>query len=68
MNGVLVGYRLYYRELQYDSTLQEAKKTINNTSARVDLTGRGQTSNVLHTHALMTSKVKTSLKNKFLIA
>lgn len=51
VNGVLVGYRLYYRELQYDSMPQEAKKTINSTSARADLTGRGQASNVLHTHA-----------------
>ncbi|XP_047663711.1 protein sidekick-1 isoform X3 [Tachysurus fulvidraco] len=40
VNGVLVGYRLYYRELQYDSTPQEAKKSSNSTSARPDLTAK----------------------------
>ncbi|GAA6067746.1 protein sidekick-1 isoform X1 [Tachysurus ichikawai] len=50
VNGVLVGYRLYYRELQYDSTIQEAKKSSNSTSARPDLTGRDQISSGLHTH------------------
>ncbi|XP_036422629.1 protein sidekick-1 isoform X2 [Colossoma macropomum] len=40
VNGVLVGYRLYYRELQYDSTPQESKKAINSSSARGDLTAK----------------------------
>ncbi|XP_030646363.1 LOW QUALITY PROTEIN: protein sidekick-1 [Chanos chanos] len=40
VNGVLVGYRLYYRELQYDSTPPESKKTINGSSSRADLTAK----------------------------
>ncbi|XP_076865315.1 protein sidekick-1 isoform X2 [Brachyhypopomus gauderio] len=40
VNGVLLGYRLYYRELQYDSTPLESKKTINSSVVRGDLTAR----------------------------
>lgn len=40
VNGVLVGYRLYYRELQYDSSPQEPKKAVNSSSTRTDLAGR----------------------------
>ncbi|XP_017558685.1 protein sidekick-1 isoform X3 [Pygocentrus nattereri] len=40
VNGVLVGYRLYYRELQYDSAPQESKKAINSSSVRGDLTAK----------------------------
>lgn len=40
MNGVLVGYRLYYRELQYDSAPQELKKAVNNSLLRTELTGK----------------------------
>ncbi|KAK1805199.1 hypothetical protein P4O66_019553 [Electrophorus voltai] len=39
VNGVLLGYRLYYRELQYDSTPLDSKKAINSSVARGDLTG-----------------------------
>uniref|UniRef100_A0AAY5EKH3 Sidekick cell adhesion molecule 1a n=1 Tax=Electrophorus electricus TaxID=8005 RepID=A0AAY5EKH3_ELEEL len=38
VNGVLLGYRLYYRELQYDSTPLDSKKAINSSVARSDLT------------------------------
>ncbi|XP_041942102.1 protein sidekick-1 isoform X2 [Alosa sapidissima] len=37
VNGVLVGYRLYYRELQYDSSLQESRKPVNGSSALSEL-------------------------------
>uniref|UniRef100_A0AAY4C1U3 SDK1 protein n=1 Tax=Denticeps clupeoides TaxID=299321 RepID=A0AAY4C1U3_9TELE len=37
LNGVLVGYRLYYRELQYDSSPQEPKKTVSGSAAHTDL-------------------------------
>ncbi|XP_062388932.1 protein sidekick-1 isoform X4 [Sardina pilchardus] len=40
VNGVLVGYRLYYRELQYDSSLQEPKKPVNGSSARSTLAAK----------------------------
>ncbi|XP_031422173.1 protein sidekick-1 isoform X2 [Clupea harengus] len=40
VNGVLVGYRLYYRELQYDSSPQEPKKAVNSSSTRTDLAGK----------------------------
>uniref|UniRef100_A0A8C2DX41 Sidekick cell adhesion molecule 1a n=1 Tax=Cyprinus carpio TaxID=7962 RepID=A0A8C2DX41_CYPCA len=38
VNGVLVGYRLYYRELQYDSAPQESKRAVNSSLLRTDLT------------------------------
>uniref|UniRef100_A0A671SQ82 Protein sidekick-1-like n=1 Tax=Sinocyclocheilus anshuiensis TaxID=1608454 RepID=A0A671SQ82_9TELE len=38
VNGVLVGYRLYYRELQYDSTPQESKRAVNSSLLRTELT------------------------------
>uniref|UniRef100_A0AAY4C1I2 SDK1 protein n=1 Tax=Denticeps clupeoides TaxID=299321 RepID=A0AAY4C1I2_9TELE len=44
LNGVLVGYRLYYRELQYDSSPQEPKKTVSGSAAHTDLAGRRETS------------------------
>ncbi|XP_062868629.1 protein sidekick-1 isoform X2 [Trichomycterus rosablanca] len=40
VNGVLVGYRLYYRELQYDSIPQEAKRNNSSTSTRADITAK----------------------------
>ncbi|TSK31292.1 Protein sidekick-1 [Bagarius yarrelli] len=46
VNGVLVGYRLYYRELQYDSTPQEAKRTSNSTTARADPTAKSMVKTV----------------------
>lgn len=39
VNGVLVGYRLYYRELQYDSAPQESKRAVNSSLLRTELTG-----------------------------
>uniref|UniRef100_A0A9J8AZB0 Sidekick cell adhesion molecule 1 n=1 Tax=Cyprinus carpio carpio TaxID=630221 RepID=A0A9J8AZB0_CYPCA len=38
VNGVLVGYRLYYRELQYDSAPQESKRAVNSSLLRTELT------------------------------
>ncbi|TRY87491.1 hypothetical protein DNTS_035314, partial [Danionella cerebrum] len=40
VNGVLVGYRLYYRELQYDSTPQESKRPVNSSLLRSELTAK----------------------------
>ncbi|XP_059414542.1 protein sidekick-1-like isoform X5 [Carassius carassius] len=40
VNGVLVGYRLYYRELQYDSAPQESKRSINSSLLRTELTAK----------------------------
>ncbi|XP_028840926.1 protein sidekick-1 isoform X2 [Denticeps clupeoides] len=40
LNGVLVGYRLYYRELQYDSSPQEPKKTVSGSAAHTDLAAK----------------------------
>uniref|UniRef100_A0AAY5EGX8 Sidekick cell adhesion molecule 1a n=1 Tax=Electrophorus electricus TaxID=8005 RepID=A0AAY5EGX8_ELEEL len=54
VNGVLLGYRLYYRELQYDSTPLDSKKAINSSVARSDLTGRVWTADV-HTFTLVCS-------------
>ncbi|KAG5278462.1 hypothetical protein AALO_G00099230 [Alosa alosa] len=39
VNGVLVGYRLYYRELQYDSA-QTDSKGANQTATRTDITAK----------------------------
>ncbi|KAJ8344909.1 hypothetical protein SKAU_G00291020 [Synaphobranchus kaupii] len=39
VNGVLVGYRLYYRELQYDNVPPESKAAANGSSAPADVTG-----------------------------
>ncbi|KAI2666107.1 Protein sidekick-1 [Labeo rohita] len=38
VNGVLVGYRLYYRELQYDSAPPESKRAVNSSLLRTELT------------------------------
>uniref|UniRef100_A0A8C2J1Q0 Sidekick cell adhesion molecule 1a n=1 Tax=Cyprinus carpio TaxID=7962 RepID=A0A8C2J1Q0_CYPCA len=40
VNGVLVGYRLYYRELQYDSAPQESKRAVNSSLLRTELTAK----------------------------
>ncbi|XP_073801026.1 protein sidekick-1 isoform X4 [Danio rerio] len=40
VNGVLVGYRLYYRELQYDSTPQDSKRPVNSSQLRTELTAK----------------------------
>ncbi|KAJ8389678.1 hypothetical protein AAFF_G00115540 [Aldrovandia affinis] len=40
VNGVLVGYRLYYRELQYDNVPPESKTAPNASSARTEVTAK----------------------------
>ncbi|RXN03323.1 sidekick-1 isoform X2 [Labeo rohita] len=40
VNGVLVGYRLYYRELQYDSAPPESKRAVNSSLLRTELTAK----------------------------
>ncbi|KAG7459979.1 hypothetical protein MATL_G00216340 [Megalops atlanticus] len=40
VNGLLVGYRLYYRELQYDNVPPESKATANSSLLRADMTAK----------------------------
>nr|XP_055046951.1 protein sidekick-1 isoform X1 [Misgurnus anguillicaudatus]XP_055046954.1 protein sidekick-1 isoform X1 [Misgurnus anguillicaudatus] len=40
VNGDLVGYRIYYRELQYDTAPQESKRAVNNSLLRTELTAK----------------------------
>ncbi|KAJ8253833.1 hypothetical protein COCON_G00204450 [Conger conger] len=40
VNGVLAGYRLYYRELQYDNSPLESKTAPNTSSARAHVTAK----------------------------
>lgn len=39
VNGVLVGYRLYYRQLQHDTSPQEPKAAGNHSASRAEITG-----------------------------
>nr|XP_023670687.1 protein sidekick-1 isoform X1 [Paramormyrops kingsleyae]XP_023670688.1 protein sidekick-1 isoform X1 [Paramormyrops kingsleyae] len=40
VNGILVGYRLYYRELQYDTSPQESKAAGNHSASRAEITAK----------------------------
>ncbi|XP_066545960.1 protein sidekick-1 [Amia ocellicauda] len=40
LNGVLAGYRIYFRELQYDSVQPESKAAANQSTTRTELTAK----------------------------
>ncbi|MBN3277397.1 SDK1 protein, partial [Polyodon spathula] len=62
LNGVLVGYRIYYRELQYESGQPKSKTTANPSALQVDRTAKSTFKTV--NSALLTAFELTQL-NKY---
>ncbi|KAJ8372867.1 hypothetical protein AAFF_G00276400 [Aldrovandia affinis] len=62
VNGVLVGFRLYYRELQYENAPTESKAAANHSAARAEITAKSTFKTV--SSALLTEFELTQL-NKY---
>ncbi|KAJ8246101.1 hypothetical protein GJAV_G00263660, partial [Gymnothorax javanicus] len=62
INGVLVGFRIYYRELQYENAPAESKELANASASRTDITARSTFKTV--SSALLTEFELTQL-NKY---